>query len=175
MTETQAFIVIRLELIKQLAAYGYTPSVLAGRQPNKQQLVDNSVYLFPIGEARQGVQGRSYTPKGNDAGHIERVQVSKTIQVQCFKKTSIQDASVPTASDLCAIVKMVIDSLPFQEAIRTKGVATHNSVPIREPEFINDGGDYEKNPSFDFDMSFTRKIRPLTPVIETVTADTHGI
>lgn len=175
MTETQAFVVIRLELIRQLAAYGYTPSVLAGRQPNKALLRDNSVYLFPIGEARQGIQGRSYAPKGNDAGHIERVRVSKTIQVQCFKKTNINDLDEPTASDLCAIVKMVIDSLPFQEAIRTKGVATHNSVNIREPEFINDAGDYEKNPSFDFDMSFTREIRPITPTIETVTAVTHGI
>jgi hypothetical protein len=175
MTETQAFVVIRLELIKQLAAYGYTPSVLAGRQPSKALLRDNSVYLFPIGEARQGVQGRSYKPVGNNAGHIERVRVSKTIQVQCFKKTDIKDASAPTATDLCAIVKMIIDSLPFQEAIRAKGIAAHNSVPIREPEFINDAGDYEKNPSFDFDMSFTREIRPITPAIEAVTAVTHGI
>ena len=175
MTETQAFIIIRLELIRQLALYGYTPSVLAGRQPNKQLLVDNSVYLFPIGEARQGVQGRTYKPKDGHAGHVERVQVSKTIQVQCFKKTSIDDVSEPTASDLCAIVKMIIDSLPFQEAIRVRGVATHNSVPIREPEFINEAGDYEKNPSFDFDMSFTREIRPITSKIEILTAVTHGI
>lgn len=174
MNETQAFIVIRLELIKQLAAYGYTPSVLAGRQPNKALLRDNSVYLFPIGEARQGVQGRTYKPQDGHAGHIERVQVSKTIQVQCFKKTSINNLNEPTATDLCALVKMIVDSLPFQEEIRTKGVATHNSVPIREPEFINDAGDYEKNPSFDFDMSFTREIRPITPLIETVTAATHS-
>lgn len=174
MNETQAFVVIRLELIKQLAAYGYTPSVLAGRQPNKALLRDNSVYLFPIGEARQGVQGRTYKPQDGHAGHIERVRVSKTIQVQCFKKTNINDLSEPTATDLCAIVKMIVDSLPFQEEIRTKGVATHNSVPIREPEFINDAGDYEKNPSFDFDMSFTREIRPITPLIETVTAATHS-
>jgi hypothetical protein len=175
MTENQAFVIIRLELIRQLASYGYTPSVLAGRQPSKQLLVDNSVYLFPIGETRQGVQGRTYKPKDGHTGHIERVQVSKTIQVQCFKNTDIQDVSALTATDLCAIVKMIIDSLPFQEAIRVRGIATHNSVPIREPEFINDNGDYEKNPSFDFDMSFTREIRPITPIIDTVTAVIHGI
>jgi hypothetical protein len=175
MTENQAFVIIRLELIRQLASYGYTPSVLAGRQPSKQLLVDNSVYLFPIGEARQGVQGRTYKPKDGHTGHVERIQVLKTIQVQCFKKTSVNNVSEPTATDLCAIVKMIIDSLPFQEAIRVRGIATHNSVPIREPEFINEAGDYEKNPSFDFDMSFTREIRPITPIIDTVTAVTHGI
>lgn len=174
MTETQAFVVIRLELIKQLAAYGYTPSVLAGRQPNKQLLVDNSVYLFPISEIRQGIQGRTYKPKDGHSGHIERVQVTKTIQVQCFKNTDIQDVSALTATDLCAVVKMIIDSLSFQEAIRAKGVATYNSVPIREPEFINDAGNYVKNPSFDFDMSFTREIKPITPIIDTVTATTRG-
>ena len=175
MNETQAFVIIRLELIKQLASYGYTPSVLAGRQPSKQLLVDNSVYLFPISETRQGVQGRTYKPKDGHAGHIERVQVTKTIQVQCFKKTSIDDVNELTATDLCAVVKMIIDSLPFQEAIRAKKVATHNSVPIREPEFINDDGNYEKNPSFDFDMSFTREIRPITSIIDTLTAVAHGI
>lgn len=175
MNETQALVVIRQELLKSLAVYGYTAEVRAGRQPNKALLRDNTVYMFPIGETKQGVQGRSYKPDGNNAGHIERVRVSKTIQVQCFKKTNINDLDEPTATDLCATVKMIVDSLPFQEAIRKKGVATHNSVPIREPEFINDAGDYEKNPSFDFDMSFTREIRPLTPVIETVTAVTHGI
>ena len=174
MTEAQAFVIIRLELIKQLALYGYTPSVLAGRQPNKQLLLDNSVYLFPISETRQGVQGRTYKPKDRHAGHVERVQVTKTIQVQCFKKTSTEDVNEPTATDLCAVVKMIIDSLPFQEAIRAKKVATHNSVPIREPEFINEAGDYEKNPSFDFDISFTREIRPITSIIDTVTAVTHG-
>lgn len=175
MNETQALIVIRQEILKSLAVYGYTAEVRAGRQPNKALLRDNSVYLFPIGETKQGVQGRSYKPDGNNAGHIERVRVSKTIQVQCFKKTNINDLNEPTATDLCAVVKMVIDSLTFQEAIRAKGVATHNSVPIREPEFVNSAGDYEKNPSFDFDMSFTREIRPITPTIETVTATTRGI
>lgn len=175
MNETQALVVIRLALVKALAAYGYTAQVKAGRQPNKALLRDNTVYLFPIGETKQGVQGRSYKPVGNNAGHIERIRATKTIQVQCFKKTDINNLGEPTASDLCAIVSMIVNSLPFQEAIRAKGVATHNSVPIREPEFINDAGDYEKQPSFDFDMSFTREIRPLTPVIETVTAETKGV
>ena len=176
MTENQAFIIVRAAILNALGAYGFASTqVLAGRQPNKQQPLNNAVYLFAIGESRQGVQGRSYAPADGHAGHVERVPVSKTVQVQVFRKHDVMDAADPTASDLCAVVKMVIDSLPFQETIRALGVAAHNSTPIREPEFINDAGDYEKNPSFDFDMSFTRAITPLTPVVTDVTDETRNV
>ena len=176
MTENQAFIIVRTALLNALSAYGFASTqVLAGRQPNKQLPLDDAVYLFAIGESRQGVQGRSYSPVDGHAGHVERVPVSKTVQVQVFRKHDVMDAADPTASDLCAVVKMIVDSLPFQESIRPLGVAAHNSTPIREPEFINDAGDYEKNPSFDFDMSFTRAITPLTPVVTDVTADTRNV
>ena len=176
MTESQAFITVRAAILNALSAYGFASTqVLAGRQPNKQLPLDNAVYLFAIGEARQGVQGRSYAPVDGHAGHVERVPVSKTVQVQVFRKHDVMDAADPTASDLCAVVKMIVDSLPFQEAIRAAGVAAHNSTPIREPEFINDAGDYEKNPSFDFDMSFTRAIAPLTQVITDVVAETRNV
>ena len=176
MTENQAFITLRAALLNALSAYGFASTqVLAGRQPNKQLPLDNAVYLFAIGESRQGVQGRSYAPVDGHAGHVERVPVSKTVQVQVFRKHDVMDAADQTASDLCAVVKMVIDSLPFQEAIRPLGVAAHNSTPIREPEFINDAGDYEKNPSFDFDMSFTRTIKPTTKPVTTISPEILGV
>lgn len=179
MTEIGAMIALRAALVQALTGYGYTASVLAGRQPTKQLLQDNAVYIFPIGETRQGVQGRTYTraraSDTGDMGHVERVRVSKTMQVQAFRKHDINDPQDYTASDLCAVVKMVIESLPFQEAIRAAGIAVHNATPLREPEFLNDAGDYEKNPSFDFDLSFTREIKPTTMPITDITAETFGI
>ena len=180
MNETQALVIIRTHLLAALQVYGYVDTqVFAGRQPTKQTLVDNSVYLFSIGEERQATQGRHYTKldpvQTGDVGHIERVRVRKTIQVQAFYKNDYADLQDFTATDLCATVKMIFDSLPFQEAVRLQDVATHNTTPIREPEFINDAGDYEKNPSFDFDLGFTREIKPITPAIEDLTAVANGI
>lgn len=177
MTEHAAFIAIRSAILDAFAVYGYTAAVMVGRQPTKQLLQDNTVYLFAINEARTGVQGRQYTKTGDisDLGHVERSLVTKTVQVQAFRQHDITDPDDYTASDLCAAVRMIVDSLPFQESIRKAGVATCNTTLIREPEFVNDAGDYEKNPSFDFDMTFVREIHPITVPITTATAEAHGI
>ena len=175
MNETQAFIIARQHLVTALRDYGYDCAVQAGRQPTKQLLRDNTVYLFAISENRHGTQRRKYSPHDGHMGHVESTLVSKTVQVQAFRKHDITDLDDYTASDLCAVVKMIISSLPYIELLQSQGVGVSNVVDMREPEFINAAGDYEKNPSFDFDLSFTREIRPLTPAIETVTATARGI
>ena len=50
MNETQAFVIARTHLIAALREYGYDCAVQAGRQPTKQLLRDNTVYLFAISE-----------------------------------------------------------------------------------------------------------------------------
>ena len=113
MNETQAFIVARKHLVTALQGYGYDCAVQAGRQPTKQLLRDNTVYLFAISENRHGAQRRNYNPQGGHMGHVESTLVSKTVQVQAFRKHDITDLDDYTASDLCAVVKMIISSLPY--------------------------------------------------------------
>ena len=175
MNETQAFIVARQHLIAALREYGYDCSVQAGRQPTKQLLRDNTVYLFAISENRHGVQRRSYAPAAGLMGHVESTLVSKTVQVQAFRKHDISDLDDYTASDLCAVVKMIISSLPYIELLQSQGVGVSNVVDMREPEFINAAGDYEKNPSFDFDLSFTRTIKPSTKPVINIEPELVGI
>lgn len=175
MNETQAFIVARTHLIAALRDYGYDCAVQAGRQPTKQLLRDNTVYLFAISENRHGVQRRNYNPTDNHMGHVESALISKTVQVQAFRKHDITDLNDYTASDLCAVVKMIISSLPYIEAVKNDGVGISNVTDMREPEFINAAGDYEKNPSFDFDLSFTRTITPITKPVINIEPELVGI
>ena len=175
MNETQAFIFARQHLIAALREYGYDCAVQAGRQPTKQLLRDNTVYLFAIGESRHGVQRRNYSPHDGHMGHVESALVSKTVQVQAFRKHDITDLSDYTASDLCAAVKMIVSSLPYIEVLQSQGVGISNVTDMREPEFINAAGDYEKNPSFDFDLSFTRTIKPTTKPVTTIKPELIGI
>lgn len=175
MNETQAFVIARTHLVAALREYGYDCAVQAGRQPTKQLLRDNTVYLFAISENRHGVQRRSYSPSGGLMGHVESTLVSKTVQVQAFRKHDITDLDDYTASDLCAVVKMIVSSLPYIEAVKKDGVGISNVTDMREPEFINASGDYEKNPSFDFDLSFTRTIKPTTKPVTTIKPELVGI
>ena len=175
MNETQAFVIARTHLVSALREYGYDCAVQAGRQPTKQLLRDNTVYLFAISENRHGVQRRRYAPSGGMMGHVESALVGKTVQVQAFRKHDISDLADYTASDLCAVVKMIISSLPYIELLQSQGVGVSNVVDMREPEFINAAGDYEKNPSFDFDLSFTRTITPNTKPVTTIKPELVGI
>lgn len=176
MTEAKAFIIIRSAMLQMLDQLGYPDvSVLAGRQPTKSGRVDNSIYFFAIDEQSQAVQGRSYSPSDSDAGHVERLAVLKTVQLQAFKNNDPLDYESYTASDLCAVAKMIVSSLPFIESIRQQGVSVSNVTNIREPEFVNEHGDYEKNPSFDFDVGFTREIKPVTPLITDISATVYPL
>lgn len=175
MNETQAFIVARQHLVTALREYGYDCAVQAGRQPTKQLLRDNTVYLFAISENRHGAQRRNYSPTADHMGHVESTLVSKTVQVQAFRKHDITDLEDYTASDLCAVVKMIISSLPYIELLQSQGVGVSNVTDMREPEFINAAGDYEKNPSFDFDLSFTRTIKPTTKPVTTISPEILGV
>lgn len=175
MNETQAFIVARQHLVTALREYGYDCAVQAGRQPTKQLLRDNTVYLFAISENRHGAQRRNYNPHDGHMGHVESTLVSKTVQAQVFRKHDITDVDDYTASDLCAVVKMIISSLPYIELLQSQGVGISNVTDMREPEFINAAGDYEKNPSFDFDLSFTRTIKPATKPVTTIKPELVGI
>lgn len=175
MNETQAFVIARTHLIAALRDYGYDCAVQAGRQQTKQLLRDNTVYLFAISENRHGAQRRNYSPNDGHMGHVESALVSKTVQVQAFRKHDITNLDDYTASDLCAAVKMIVISLPYIELLQSQGVGISNVTDMREPEFINAAGDYEKNPSFDFDLSFTRTIEPLTKPVTTISPEILGV
>lgn len=163
MTENEAFAIIRAQMLSMLRELGYVDvRVIAGRQPNKSGRIDNSIYYFSIAENRQGIQGRRYNPNQEDVGHNEREPVTKTVQVQAFRKLGPEDYESYTATDLCAVAKMIFGSLPFIEAVRAQGVSVSNITNIREPEFVNESGDYEKNPSFDVDVGFMRELKPIT-------------
>ena len=66
-------------------------------------------------------------------------------------------------------------SLPYIESAKADGVGISNVTDMREPEFINAAGDYEKNPSFDFDLSFTRTIKPTTKPVIIVSPEILGV
>lgn len=166
MNENKALKLFRQEMIRSLRAIGYDVAVIAGRQPTRQLILDNAIYIFPIAENQIGLQARNYKERdGDSVGHTESVLISKTIQLQAFLKPSAEE-NYRTASDLCAAAKMVAQSMQLVESLRNEKIGISRVTHIREPEFINENGDYEKNPSFDFDLTFTREIKQATkPII----------
>ncbi|MEM8099263.1 hypothetical protein Q4R58_12780 [Morganella morganii] len=171
MTDNYVEIAVRKQLLAQLAQAGIDIPVRAGFQSAKQGREDNFVMFFPVGENPQGWQKRSYNPQGSDAGHLEAQQYETTFQVQAF----ITEFSGYTAKDITSIVRMIVNSLPFVEALRKQGIGVQRATGIRTPYFLNDRDNYEQNPSFDFNVTYTRTLRPETAVVTALYPDIHRI
>ncbi|CDL85471.1 phage gateway protein [Xenorhabdus szentirmaii] len=170
MTDNEVYRAIRHQLLKQLAEAGIAISVVAGFQSTKQGREDSFVMFFPIEEAAHGWQGRNYHVVGRDANHRETQLVEKTLQVQGVG--THQDLN---ASDITATVRMIVNSLPFVDALRKKNIGVQRAGNLRTPFFVNDQGNYELSPSFDVKITHSRDIKPNTAAISGLYPDIYRI
>ncbi|MDE9552556.1 phage gateway protein [Xenorhabdus bovienii] len=170
MTDNEVYRAIRNQLLKQLAEAGIAISVVAGFQSTKQGREASFVMFFPIEEAAHGWQGRNYHIVGRDANHRETQLVEKTLQVQ-----GIGTYDTFTANDITATVRMIINSLPFVEALRKQGIGVQRAGNLRTPFFINDQGNYEMSPSFDVKITHPRVITPNTAAVNALYPDIYRI
>ena len=164
MTDNEVDIAIRKQLLFQLKEAGIDIPVKAGFQSTKQGREDNMVMFFPINENGHGWQGRHYNVQENQLSE-------KTYQVQAL----ITDLGNYTAGDITAIVRMIVNSLPFVTTLRKQGIGVQRATSVRQPYFVNDYGDYEQNPSFDFNVTFKRSLFPDTAAISALYPDIHRI
>lgn len=165
MTDNEVNAALRKQIVKQLTEQNIQVPVIAGYQSKKAGRENNFVMFFNVVEGGHGWQGRRYNPIDDNANHVEVQKAEKTIQVQGF----CDDSSGLTALDLTATVRMIVNSLPFVEALKKSGVGIQRASAVRTPFFENDRGDYEMNPSFDFKVTFDRSIKPKTSVIRVIT------
>ncbi|MDE1497434.1 hypothetical protein KKJ25_21715 [Xenorhabdus bovienii] len=170
MTDNEVYVVIRQQLLKQLSEANITIPVVAGFQSTKQGREASFVMFFPIEEAAHGWQGRNYHIVGRDANHRETQLVEKTLQVQC-----VGTHGTFTANDITATVRMIINSLPFVEALRKQGIGVQRAGNLRTPFFINDQGNYEMSPSFDVKITHPRVITPNTAAVNALYPDIYRI
>ncbi|MCG3462678.1 hypothetical protein L7G72_12595 [Xenorhabdus bovienii] len=170
MTDNEVYVVIRDQLLKQLAEANITIPVVAGFQSTKQGREDSFVMFFPIEEAAHGWQARNYNIVGRDANHRETQLVEKTLQVQ-----GVGAHDTFTANDITATVRMIINSLPFVEALRKQGIGVQRAGNLRTPFFINDQGNYEMSPSFDVKITHPRVITPNTAAVNALYPDIYRI
>ena len=59
--------------------------------------------------------------------------------------------------------------------LRKQGIGVQRATFVRQPYFVNDYGDYEQNPSFDFNVTFKRSLFPDTAAISALYPDIHRI
>ncbi|ELX8378371.1 hypothetical protein AB7Y49_06850 [Providencia vermicola] len=164
-------IAIQKQILMQLKEVGIEIPVKAGFPSIKQDREDNMVVFFPINEHGHGWQSRTYHVQGNKAGHQEHQLSEKTYQVQVF----VNQIEHYTSTDIAAIVRMIVNSLPFATTLRKQGIGVQRATSVRQPYSVNEHGDYEQNPSFDFNVTFKRSLFPDTAAISALYPDIHRI
>ncbi|KMJ46897.1 phage related-protein [Xenorhabdus khoisanae] len=170
MTDKQIYAAIRAQLLKQLGEVGIAVPVIAGFQSTKQGREERFVMFFPVSENAHGWQGRHYRIIGNNANHQETQLVEKTLQVQ-----AVGEFEQYTAGDITATVRMIMNSLPFVEALHKQRIGVQRAGSLRMPFFINDQGNYEMSPSFDITLTHSRDIKPNTAAVSVLFPDIYRI
>jgi len=151
---------IRAALVDCLAHAGVTDlPVIAGNQPSVAQGREpRAVYFWSVSDTPRGWQGRTLktNPSTFQLETVETQFVQTMFQVNVFTPDDPEDTTSDTAKDLCNLVRMLVQSNRFTEAMTAVGIGVQTPSPIRAPFFVNDFDQYEQNPSFDFTVS--RKI-----------------
>lgn len=162
--------IFRLALLDQLAMYGHGDVlVIEADQPTKQGRVDDGLYWRLSNPTRHGWQARRYSPEGRNAGHTEH----QLLECMMTLTGLVHDdyATGYSSNDLANLAQMVVNSLPFVEALRRQGVGIQRVTPIRTIRFNDEADDYAIEASFDVNITIMRTIAPATPTVEQLNPD----
>lgn len=171
MTDNELGILIRVTLLDLLASQGIADiPVIVAFQPTTQGREARAIYLDALPSNRYGWQSRTdqYNPMTGDQIHTESQIYEQGFQVQGFTPADPTDLSLPTAKDLTELAAILIASQPFVQALTAESVGLQRITAIRNVPFVNDQGNFEYNPSFDFTVSHKRTIIQQTPSIESI-------
>ncbi|VFR39275.1 FIG00947889: hypothetical protein [plant metagenome] len=142
-------------------------------QPTKQGRVDNGIYFFPINRGKRGWQSRKYQSVGQGLTATETQFNESMYQFQAFVEDDLKDDDQLLAADVLAVVRGVLQSMKFTQAMTAAGIGVQRPTEIVTPSFINDRDNFEFNPNFTVIFSHQRSITQATAIIEQVTSGIH--
>lgn len=170
MNDVQLATLLRAEIISGLSRMGVTAAVIANQQPTTQgRTTTATLYFSPISEQRYGWQYSSskLTPEleldfVREYYSVQKLQreeaqwLRTTYQVVALAPQDPRDLSLPTAKDILRSASIIMGGQSFVQALMRDGVGIERITDIRNPYFVNDNGQFEASPSFDFTV--TRKL-----------------
>ena len=171
MTDNQLTKLLRDKLLAGLARLGLTAEVLANQQPTMQgRTTTATLYFSAISENRYGWQysRTSYDPETMEIEREEAQWLRTTYQVTALAPQDPRNLLLPTAKDLLRAASIIIGGQSFTQALTKDGVGVERVTELRNPYFVNDQGQFEASPSFDFTVTRKAAIIQEQPAFESV-------
>lgn len=175
MKQKQLEATIRGALLSLLAEQGITLPVLAAFQPTKQGRVDDGIYFFPVGRGKRGWQARKYRDDGAALTATESQINESMYQFQAFVKDDLSAPDQLLASDVLAVVRGLLQSMRFTQAMTVAGIGVQRATDIVTPSFVNERDNFEFNPNFTVIFTHHRSITQATAHFEQVAPAIHRI
>ncbi len=175
MKQKQLEATIRGALLSLLAEQGITLPVLAAFQPTKQGRVDDGIYFFPVGRGKRGWQARKYRDDGAALTATESQINESMYQFQAFVEDDLSAPDQLLASDVLAVVRGLLQSMRFTQAMTVAGIGVQRATDIVTPSFVNERDNFEFNPNFTVIFTHHRSITQATAHFEQVAPATHRI
>lgn len=165
------------QLTAGLKRYGVTIPVKQGYQPTSQGRVTRCVYFWLLADTPEGWQYRNHiTDRESLQVRTKETQVmASSFQVGALIPDDPTKPDELTAKDVTVICRQIVQSQPFVTALSNAGVGVRRASDIRNPQFVNELGNYEYEPSFDFTVTHKQVIIQLTDSIESVEFNLHRV
>lgn len=129
-----------------------------------------AVFLHKIGDVPMGWPAR--TDALNEAqtsfDHTEMQWMQTSFQVTAMAQQDPSDINAMTASDLCNAARAILQSDATRETFLAQGIGIYRPGDPRNPYFLDEKGQYEAAPSFDFTLTHQQVIITGTPVVASV-------
>lgn len=171
MTYTEAIVILCAELELMLKKDGaeFNRAYIGG----KVGRIKKGYYWHPLTQIDRGFQGRKYNVQDDDSGHREHQIIEQPIQLTIYSENPQTHAD--SVFNMAENARMLVQSLPFIERLKSKGIEVTRPENLRTLQIINDSDNYEDEVSFQFSIIYTRSISLDTPAVKTKTIETTQI
>lgn len=142
-----------------LKEHSFLPA-FAGKKGRK----NTGLYFYLKQVGGHGWQGRKYNYE-NGLGHTEEQVIEWEMRI-----TAISSNQDHNPNDMTVDALMVVQSLPFTEDLRKKGIGSQRPSKITTVTFVNDSDNYEEESFFTLRLSTIKTINPPTKPVTQFTS-----
>lgn len=155
MIDNDLYVIVRTQLLAQLARYGQpTWDVQQAFQPEQQG--DNPtdqpcLYFHALPDYRYGWPQRKdiWSPLSGIMEHRESQQMEKTLQFNGVMQDTADNVSGLIVADMLKLAAQAFQSDTMMAAMRAQGLGVLRISQIRNVPIQNEQGNFAMNPSFD--------------------------
>lgn len=171
MFDNQLFALIIATVKAQEPVVELCAPILQAYQPQDQGTPSEpNAFIYKIGDHRLGAPDRKdcYNSETGIMTHIETEDYETTFQMSAISKQYAAKTGQLTSSDILNKIAYCLQSDYALQAFQAANVGIYNILDVRNTYFLNDRGQHQAQPSFDFTMTHKQIVSSVEEVVSSV-------